>query len=210
METEFARRGWSWTCQSPQSPMANVLDAVLFPYMSKAVSHRQGLFEQHYEVSKWHIWTHARAVWNGLDTTVIARAFAGHHQVVSAIRAHDGTNDFLRENGGIHFGVRQHYITDNSGVEGVESHELIVDPDAAALKYSPPTMRDILRDDVAETGRAASGWAALRRAVHCGPGRRLLRDRQLASRIFAGWRGAVGCRRGDRDRRVRQDDDMVY
>ena len=60
-------------------------------------------------------------VWNDDSNTVaIARAYAGHHQIVSTILDHNGDNSFLTGRGALHFGIRKRYVANDDCTGVVE------------------------------------------------------------------------------------------
>ena len=99
MIAEFSGRGWSWTIQSPQSPMVNTWDASLFPCLSKMVSKQQSILAVAVLIEK-EILRLSKKCYEELKPSTIARAFAAHHQVVCAVRQHGGSNGFWRRAAG--------------------------------------------------------------------------------------------------------------
>ena len=65
------------------------------------------------------MWDTVKKSWNNMPLSTIARAYAGHHQVVNAIIHNNGGNEFLHTKGGLHFGVRKYFLPceDGSGVQ---------------------------------------------------------------------------------------------
>ena len=50
-------------------------------------------------------------VWSDHQNTVaMARAFAGHSQIVSTILHNNGDNDYLSDRGGMSFGIRRTFV----------------------------------------------------------------------------------------------------
>ena len=154
MKREFwEKRGWILFNQSSQSPTFNVHDMCIFPMLSKAVSREQALLfcstllkgEQLYEtVTKvWH---------DKSNLCAIARAFASHWQVVLAAMHHKGDNDYLKEKGGLTFGIRKMFVQNESGdgiipVTLAPEHEgstltgnLLNQNAAKRLKYDVPSV----------------------------------------------------------------------
>ena len=55
-------------------------------------------------------------VWdNKTNELAMARAFAGHHQIVCSIMKYNGDNNYLSEKGGLSFGIRKAYIRNEEG-----------------------------------------------------------------------------------------------
>jgi hypothetical protein len=83
-----------------------------------------------------------------LPLETIARAYAGHHQIVNAIADCEGGDDFVRKQGGLHCVFRKHCVpyfandeaTEPCGVEMLESYDTDVNNEMAAnnLKYKVP------------------------------------------------------------------------
>ena len=182
MQEEFAKRGWHCKYQPPQSPLANTKDAQIFPALSKRVSRGQSLDIGSRPLLQEEIWTHAKAAWDDLTPSDIARSFMSHHQIVNAIIKHKGTNDFIRERGGLHFGIRQTYQATDDGMQLLEREEVEVDDNAPALKFQPPEydpsleqrwldgLNDAEKHSVTRWKRTVAADAAAARAEAVGDG----------------------------------------
>ena len=84
------------------------------------------------------------------NKVAMARAYAGHHQIVRAIIHHEGGNEYLKR--GMHFGVRNNYTAnpDNDGVELIElapereedtaQHQIL----NTGLKHPKPDINELL------------------------------------------------------------------
>lgn len=46
---------------------------------------------------------YSKKSWNAMPLSTIARAYAGHHQIVNAIIQNKGGYEFLHTKGGLHF-----------------------------------------------------------------------------------------------------------
>ena len=139
-------------------------DACVFPMLSKAVSSNQAMVYgsqllKGEELNK----TVMEVFENKVHLPAIARAFTGHNQIVCSILEHDGDNDYLSKRGGMHFGVRRMYMTDEEGegvipvplamVEGETIQAQIMNERRAkGLKYKEPSMdvvkKGILTDEM--------------------------------------------------------------
>ena len=116
MNREFERRDWIHFNQPPQSPITNVHDACIFPMMSKCVSKEQASTFGSRLLQGEQLYQTVMKVWNNSkNTQAIARAFAGHHQIVETIRQNKGDNKFLTEKQGLTFGVRRTFIRNAEG-----------------------------------------------------------------------------------------------
>jgi hypothetical protein len=96
------------------------------------------------------LWSVVQQCWRGFLEETIARAFAGHHQIVNAIASCHGGDEFTKEHNGLHCGIRKHFVpyfeeggTQPAGVEVVSSLEGAT-MDAIELKYSVP---DLLEEE---------------------------------------------------------------
>ena len=147
LEEAFDCRGWHLKFQPANSPVTNVKDACIFPSMSKAVTQEQSLTFASNVMQLEEIWNTATKVWEQLPLETIARAYAGHHQMVNAIVDCNGGDGFARKTNGLHFGIRKHFVSHFSpgsnkanGVEVLENIEDIAheDLEAKGLKYATP------------------------------------------------------------------------
>ena len=141
--------------QPPQSPSTNVHDFTIFPMMSKRISREQALTYGSRVMKGEELNKTVMKVWRNESTLpAISRGFAGHHQVVCAILAHDGDNSYLNESKGMSFGVRGHFVTNEAGdgvmvaeEQEVSEADLTVEflarREARKLKYSMPDIRTL-------------------------------------------------------------------
>ena len=155
MKELFDERDWLLFNQPSQSPITNVHDACIFPMMSKSASKSQALvfgsqLSKGEELNKT-----VMNVYNNKDhLPAIARAFAGHNQIVCAIIENNGDNNYLSKRKGLSFGIRRCYITDEEG-EGVipvpvtmaESEtaqtQIISERQSRGLRYDEPKISDL-------------------------------------------------------------------
>lgn len=158
MEEEFRKRDWIMFHQPPQSPVTNVHDACIFPMMSKAVSQEQAFNFGSQLLNPENLHDTVERVWNeGKHLPAIARAFLGNHQVVCAILACNGGNDYLSERKGMSFGIRKSCVTteDRDGVVLIQDPANDFDETAQGrilalnrmgpteLKYKPPKVKTL-------------------------------------------------------------------
>ena len=116
MKRIFRDKGWLIFNQPPQSPITNVHDACIFPMMSKKVSREQAVTFGSTLLKGEQLHETIMKVWkDDANKQAIARAFAGHHQIVEEIRQNKGDNKFLSEKGGLSFGIRRTYIRNEEG-----------------------------------------------------------------------------------------------
>ena len=95
--------------------------------------------------------------YHNLPPETIARAYLGHHQMVNAIARDRGRDDFARERGGLHCGIRNccipYFDSDNSttpcGVEVIQSLETDVNEEMEQkqLKYPTPDVSALKMED---------------------------------------------------------------
>ena len=113
MKHEFLeKREWVLFNQSSQSPRFNVHDSCIFPMISKDVSREQVLVFGARLLKGEQLNETVMKVWNDQSNlTAITRLFASHWQIVCAAMAHDGDNSYLKENGGLSFGIRRTFIS---------------------------------------------------------------------------------------------------
>ena len=117
MNRLFKERGWIIFNQPSQSPVTNVHDACIFPMMSKAVSERQALEYGSVLLKGEQLYKTVKSVWeDDRHRVAMARAFAGHHQIVCSILHHEGDNQYLSERGGLSFRIRKMFVADAEGV----------------------------------------------------------------------------------------------
>jgi hypothetical protein len=145
LQKEFDRRGWILVPQPANSPLTNTKDAALFPSLSKSVTTEQGLMHGSYVLQGEQLWDIVKLAWERMGLDTIARAYAGHHQIVNAIFKCKGGDDFTRQHKGLHCGIQKMFVpyydrenqVEPSGVEVIESlGEIEIDGDG--LKYAKP------------------------------------------------------------------------
>jgi hypothetical protein len=157
LESEFDDRGWILKFQPANSPITNVKDACIFPAMSKRVTEAQGLTKGSHVLEGEELWSLVTDCYHNLPHETIARAYLGHHQMVNAIARDLGKDDFARERGGLHCGIRNccipYFDSDNSttpcGVEVVQSLETDVNEEMEQkqLKYPTPDVSALKMED---------------------------------------------------------------
>ena len=89
----------------------------------------------------------------------MAQAFAGHSQIVLAILANKGNNNYLSERGGLSFGIRRTFCSDLEGGDGVvpitlaPEHEgdtvqgaILNEENVRGLKYEAPDLRTFKKE----------------------------------------------------------------
>ena len=152
MKKEFNQRDWILFNQPSQSSITNVHDACIFPMMSKKVSKEQAVVFGSTLLKGEQLNQCVTKVWNDENNrTAMARAFAGHHQIVNAILHHNGDNSYLTKKGGLSFGVRKSFVCDEdgNGVIPIEYQE--EDTQTAvrkAMKYPEPKLTDLPKKPV--------------------------------------------------------------
>ena len=130
----------------------NVQDACVFPSLSKSQSKAQAMATGKRCLRQEEIWEASKAAFDRMALPTIARSFASHMQVVAAIVDCDGTNDFMREKGHGHYGVRKAFVETDDG-EGVcvLTDEAAADVGSSLLKYETMCQEDAdysqMRDD---------------------------------------------------------------
>jgi hypothetical protein len=107
LDEELGARGWHLKFQPPNSPITNVKDACIFPSLSKRISAEQGLSNGGNLFSQDQLWQAIKLAWETFPLDVIARSYIMHHQVVNAIAACEGSDEFLREKSSFHANVRK-------------------------------------------------------------------------------------------------------
>lgn len=161
MDEEFvAKHGWLWTYQPGNSPLTNVKDACIFPAMSKRVSAEQGLGNGSRVLEGEQLWDTVSKAWESLPEETIARAYTGHHQIVNAIAACKGGDDFVRANNGLSFGIRKHCVSyfDSDEATAASGVTLVTEPvdDAnevvqqSGLKWDKPDLTNHRMEDVVQ------------------------------------------------------------
>ena len=149
LRSEFNRRGWIFDFQASKMPILNVHDACVFPHLSKKVSSNQAFqFDGKRTIMKEdEIWVAAQAAYDEMDGPTIARAYAGHAQIVCAMLEHEGDVDqFTRGgNGAGHYGISKSYVATEDGVVILEEC-MPSDSNSGGLKYKPPTLAELAGD----------------------------------------------------------------
>jgi hypothetical protein len=145
--------------QPSQSPLTNTNDACTFPKLSKDVSREQSLHHgSRMACSEDRIWELAQKVYKELPAETLARAYAGHHQIVNAIYRDKGGDSFAQERNGLHCGIRRVYVpkyaSDNPGENenpiGVEAYDCPDEVDIPeGLKYPTP---EVTEDMIEQSG----------------------------------------------------------
>ena len=151
---EFNKRKWFRRNQSPQSPLFNVNDQFYFRKLSKEISSMQSLTMGTRLMKSEEIIKIVDKVWKDkTDSVSISRGWMSHYQVIAAALEMDGDNAYLKNKGGLDFGVRLsfHANADNTGVDKIE--EPVDDASAAevvaneriksGLKYEVPNIEDL-------------------------------------------------------------------
>ena len=158
MKSEFwEKRGWLLFNQSSQSPTFNVHDSCIFPMMSKHVSREQALTFGSRLLKGEQLYETVMKVWQDpANLIAISRSFAGHWQIVCAAMHHKGDNMYLKEKGGLSFGIRRTFIGNERGdgiipvslapeSEGETlSGSLLLENQISGLKYKSPPIQDLV------------------------------------------------------------------
>lgn len=161
MKKIFDEKGWILFNQPPQSPITNVHDACIFPMLSKMVSREQATTFGSRLLKGDQLHETVMKVWRDrTNTQALARAFAGHHQIVETIRKCDGDNKFLTEKGGLSFGVRRTYIRNEEGTGVVpitiapqndletRTGQLLNQQQITGLKHAPPKANELSKAEL--------------------------------------------------------------
>jgi hypothetical protein len=94
LTSDFERRGWKLELQATQGPYTNVLDLQVFPAMSKkhsellqAYNNTSELLQAYNntEADTERIWNIANTIWNGMTSSMVARAFLLTYRVMGKI-----------------------------------------------------------------------------------------------------------------------------
>ena len=143
LQEEFDKRGWMLACQCSQTPPVNIQDACVFPSLSKSQSKAQAMASGKRCLREEEIWEASKAAFDRMPLSTIARSYAGHMQVVAAMIACDGSNDFMNEKGHGHYNIRKAYVETDDG-EGVcvLTDEAAVDIGSELLKYETMCKED--------------------------------------------------------------------
>lgn len=152
MDILFEEKGWVRFNQPPQSPVTNVHDAAIFPMLSKLVSRIQAvMFGGRLLVGDELRTAVDKAYFDKNNLVAMSRAFAANHQIVSAILHYKGDNGYLKEKGGLTFGIRKTFIVNKEG-DGVIPVDLAPANESetfcgrliqVGLKYKAPNIYDL-------------------------------------------------------------------
>ena len=108
--------------QPPNSPLTNLSDATVFPAMAKRVTETQGLFNRGRYLQGEDLWNAIWDVYNAFPAETLARSYIHHSQMVNAIFHCKGGDEFAKESGALHCGVRRactpFYSNDDGGGGG--------------------------------------------------------------------------------------------
>ena len=116
MDRKFDELGWVRFNQPPQSPVTNIHDACIFPMLSKNLSREQAInFNARLLVGNQIRESVNKCYYDKENRLAMSRAFAGNHQIAMTILAHKGDNNYLREKGGLSFGIRKTFMRDPEG-----------------------------------------------------------------------------------------------
>jgi hypothetical protein len=103
------------------------------------------------------LWSVAQQAWQERPVSHIARSYVGHHQIVNAIIWDKGGDQFAREKGGLHCGIRKAFVPcfqeDEHGnlsehATGVQLFEVPDEVEADKLKYETPQDIDSYDDTI--------------------------------------------------------------
>ncbi len=120
MDAKFASKLWICFNQPPQSPVTNVHDSCIFPMLSKCVSREQAIkYKSRLLVGNQIRDCVLQTYFDERNLRAMSRAFAANHQIALAILHHKGDNNYLRDRGGMSFGVRRTFVNDPDGGKGV-------------------------------------------------------------------------------------------
>ncbi len=114
LTTEFTRRGWAPELQAPQGPYTNVLDLQVFPSMSKKHSEILQIYSNA-KADKDRIWRIATEIWNGMSSSMVARAFLLAYRIMGKIITTNGDTEWLKS-GAPHCNVRKDFVDKDTGV----------------------------------------------------------------------------------------------
>jgi hypothetical protein len=126
LEQLFKRNKWDLTKQPPNSPLTNVLDLLIFPALSKRVSHNKKQFNIERgcvrQMSQDVIEDVVLTEFEKLPPQLIAKAFATQKHVINLIQKYNGYNDYIKERSALHSGVRRRLIVREGGA--VSPHDI--------------------------------------------------------------------------------------
>ena len=89
------------------------------------------------------VWDAALDAWNEMPLSTIARAYAGHVQIVTAVLEFEGDIPaFTRGAGSLHNGVRKTYVSTHEGVVILEA-AIPTELDPKHLRYLSPKLTDL-------------------------------------------------------------------
>ena len=158
---EFFKRKWLRQNQSPQSPLFNVNDQFYFRKLSKEISSIQSLTLGTRLMKSEEIIKIVDKVWqDNTDSVSLSRGWMSHYQVIASALEMDGDNAYLKNKGGLDFGVRLsfHANEDNTGVKKIV--EPLEDTSAAemvanerikkGLKYNVPKILQLKHAKISE------------------------------------------------------------
>jgi hypothetical protein len=101
--------------------------------------------------SKDHVWELANTVWGDFPVETLARAYAGHHQIINGIFRDKGGDTFAQEKNGLHCGIRMVYLPKYASEDPGEDEkpirvEVYDCPDEVGgirqLKYTTPELNE--------------------------------------------------------------------
>ena len=142
--------------QSPQSPLFNVNDQFYFRKLSKEISSYQSLSLGTRLMKSEEIIRIVDKVWqDDTDSVAISRGWMSHHQVIASALEMEGDNAYLKNRGGLDFGVRMsfHANRENTGVDRIMEP---VENDSAAemvareMKYKMPKIENLMQTDLSK------------------------------------------------------------
>ena len=115
----FDSKGWYLSKQPPNSPLTNVLDLLVFPALSKRVSHNKTQFNFERgcvrQMSKDEIEDVVLEEFEKLPVALIARAFATQKHVIKLIDKFNGLNGYIKERSALHSNVRYKFKVREGG-----------------------------------------------------------------------------------------------
>eukprot|EP00957_Ditylum_brightwellii_P142176 10832102-Ditylum_brightwellii.AAC.1 len=126
------------------------MDDCWFPAASKMVSREATIAHGAKMLCGEELHQMVTTVWeDNKNLPTVARSYVQHHQNVCAILDHDGDNNYLKEQKGMHFGICQCFVTtaEGGGVVAVElppseeetvSFQVAADRASCSLKYCIP------------------------------------------------------------------------
>ena len=177
--------------QPSQSPVTNVHDACIFPMMSKCVSRDQANIFGAKLLKVEQLNETVLRVFNDRSHLVaMGRAFAGHHQVVCAIMACNGDNNYLKERKGMSFGIRRTFVStaDGNGVQLAADDGGVDDDDDDPVPVGEGTgieMLDLAPNNYSETvqGIIESEHRITKRLKYTPPDIRTLKRAELTEEM---------------------------